>query len=338
MSIFQEFQYWLEQNPQILNALLPQQQQASSSARDMNEVMLTGQPIVSQPLVTTGDQKVEGVTTYPQETVDTIDDQDVSGIGKEIYDQETIVDVDNQNISEPVGTQGVTEPVNIQDVDVIADQDVTKVINSANQGVDEVVNIQSSDVIAEQQTTGKVVDNQEEINKAINEEVINSQRVDEAVASQIKEVINDQEVTELITSEGVNKPVSVQGPSKDIDSQQLVNNDQAPKTDQSGVLDSSQADQSAVLLPVIDIPQDSASHELVGTLHHSKSLQEQEDIWQSSFMLTQPSCIKCPGELRSLWREPSGSKASTQPLQHYTSSLNLDQVSYDVIITSSQYH
>ena len=321
----------MEQNPEILSALLPYHQHAdvSSSTQDMNEVMLTGQAVVNQSSASGDGQRV--VTTCHQETVDVINDQGVHVIHKGTYDQVTVVDIDDQKSFEPVTTQEVTESINTQDGKLI-DQDVTDLISSASQGIDDAINDQDSNMVADQQTAIQIVDNQGDMNVTVNQELaVDSQRVDQTVTGQ---AVIDQEVTELVSNEGVDESVNIQRISADIDNQQpqaLVNDSQTHEINQSGILDN-QVDQPAVLLPTMGIPQDSASHDLVNTPQRSKSLLEQTDIWQSSFVLTQPSCIKCPGELRSLWREPvMDNKASTQPLQHYVLSSNSDQVSCDVV-------
>lgn len=322
----------MEQNPQILNALLPQQPQTDGD--DMSEVTLTGQTIMSQPLAASS-HRVEGVTMYHQGTevsnnqgdssvADQIKEEvSIEDISREIHDQ-NISDVDDQKGSELVGTQEVIdESRSSQNANVLADQGIVEVVNSASQVVSKIVGSQDSDVVDQQATDqdiNKMVDNQAEV---IDQEVINSESVSEA---QIKEVVNDQEVTELVTSEG-DQTINIQTTSEVIDSDLMVNNSQTSITDQSDVLANSQINQSVPFLPTVDASQDSPSHDVVDTPHHSKSTLEQDDIWQSSFILTQPSCVNCPSELRLLWREPlMNSKVSTQPLLHYTSSLNTDQV------------
>ena len=332
---------------------------ASSSTQDGDEVTLTGQVIVSQPLVTDG-HKVEGVISHHQETAEVINSQDLSNVivsqvtgevvpNQEIYDQDVVssdqdvvssdqdvvpVDqdvtevVNDQTSAEPVSDHEVIDSITSQNIKVIADQpdqEATTLISIANQVVNEVVSGQDGDVFIDQATDqatdqdiDKVNDHQEDINKPVDQEVVNSQRVVEAVTSQVKEVVNNQEVTELVDAQ--------------VDSQEpnlLVNADQSSVTNQSGVVDSNQTIQPPSL--PLNIPQDLASHDVIDTPHHSKSSLEQDDIWQRSFIITQPSCMNCPSELRSLWREPMVEyKVATQPLLHYA---NSDQVSCcDVIL------
>ena len=297
--------------------------------------MLTGQAIVSQPLVTGGN--VEGITVHHQETVEVIDNQGVDSqattevvSSNEIGDQDVVssdqdmmsgdqdvTETVDQKSAEPVSDQEIIDSITSQNVKVIADQPATTLISIANQVVNEVVSSQNGNVVVDQQATdqdtNKVVDDQEDVNEAVDQEVIVSQGVVEPVTNQVKEVISDQEVTELVNNQ------------ENIDNQDLVNTDQSSVTSQSVMVGSSQISQPPSL--PMNIPQDPASHDVVDTPHHSKSILEQDDIWQSSFIITQPSCINCPSELRSLWREPMvENKVSTQPLQHYTLSLNSDQV------------
>ena len=324
--------------------------------------MLTGQVIVSEPLVT-GGHKAEGITLHHQETAELIDNQGICSVivsqvtgntevasSKEVYDQDVMSSdkdvvsgdqdmvsgdqdvtetVDDQNSAEPVSDQEIIDSITSQNVKVVADQSDQEATSIASQVVNEVVSGQDGDVVDQQATDqdmDKIVDNQEDVNKAVDQEVVNSQGVVEAVTDQVKEMVNDQEVTEL-----VNTQEDSQDPNL------LVNIDQNSVTNQSDVVGISQINQPPSL--PLDIPQDLVSHDVVDTPHHSKSsLEQDDDIWQSSFIITQPSCINCPSELRSLWREPTiQNKVSTQPLQHYTLSLNSDQViCCDVIyITSS---
>ena len=307
--------------------------------------MLTGQAIVCQPLIADG-HKVEGVILHHQETVEVINSQGFSNVtvsqvtgttevapSQEIYDQDVVsIDqnvmsggqdvvsgdqdvteaVNDQNSPEPVSDQVIIDSITSENVEVVADQpdqEATTLISSANQVADEVV---SGPVIVDQQVTvqdiDKMNDHQEDINKAVGQEIVNSQGVNEAITSQIIEVVNNQDVTELVNTQEHSQEPNL-----------LVNADQSSIPNQSGVVNSNQLPS----LP-ISIPQDFASHDVVDTPHHSKTLLEQDDIWQNSFILTQPSCMNCPSELRSLWREPMVEyKVATQPLLHYT---NSDQV------------
>lgn len=290
--------------------------------------MMIGQAVVSEPLVT-GDHRVE-----------VINDQSVSQITEDVSNQDVNKESSDQDVAgdqasmEPVSTQEIIDLVADQDVNVSTDQGVTELTSNVSQGTDEIVNTVGDDTIVDQPATGqdsdKPVDNQEQL---VDQEVFDDQRVDETVTSQIKEAVNDQEVTDLITTEGIN---NIQTTGEEIDSQNMIaTNAQPPVTDQPGSTDHSQINQSPAPLPSVHILQDPASPDLVDTPYHNRSILEQQDIWQSSFILTQPSCINCPSELRSLWREPvMNSKVITQPLQHYTSSLNSDQVSCsdDVIL------
>ena len=397
--------------------MLPQgKTEASAPTEDANEVILIGQAVVNEHVVT-GGHRVE-VTTYHQEVVGMVNDQSFHSItsqfteisedlssyssSKEILDQDTHdqdahdqdthdqdthdqdthdqdthdqdthdqdahdqgthdqdthdqgtndqdKEVDDQKSVDPVSTQDV---VSSQDDKVIADQGIVKSVVSTSP---EIVKSQEAVLIADQKVTGQdfdnVVDHKKEFNEAVHQEVVNSQRGDETAASQIKEVvidhneaiidqdeaIIDQEVTELVTTEGMDNIQEAREDVNDQDIDVLVNDNQAPATDQSDVL--SKINQPAPFLPTIDMSQGPVSPDIVDTPHHSKSLLEQDDIWQSSFILTQPSCLKCPSELRSLWREPlMDSKVTTQPLQHYMLSVNSDQVSrHDVILHHRDY-
>ena len=293
--------------------------------------MMIGQAVVSEPRVT-GDHRVEVINDQSvSQITEDVPNQDVS---KESSDQDIAKEVGDQASMEPVSTQEIIGSVTNQDVNVSTDQGVTELTGNVSQGVDEIVSTIGDDTIVDQAATGqdtdKTVDIQEQL---INQEIFDDQRADETVTSQIKEAVSDQEVTDLITTEGIN---NVQTTGEEIDNQNIIaTNAQPPVTDQSGSMDDSHINQSPALLPSVHILQDPASPDLVDTPHHSRGMLEQEDIWQASFILTQPSCINCPSELRSLWREPvMDSKVSTQPLQHYTSSLNSDQVSCndDVIL------
>lgn len=323
----------------------------SSSAQDGDEVTLTGQAIVSQPLVTDG-HKVEGVVLHHQESVEVINsqgfssvivsqvtgtievapikeinnpevissdqnvvsvDQDVVSVDQGVVsvDQDVTEAVNEQNSAGPVSDHEVVDSITSQNIKMVADQpdqEATTLITIANQVVDEVVSSQDGDVVVDQQASvqniDKMIDNQE----VVDQEVVNSQGVDETVTGQVKEVVNNQEVTELVNAQEDSQEPNV-----------LVNIDQGSVTNQSGVVNSNQSPS----LP-INIPQDLASLDVVDTPHHSKSSLEQDDVWQNSFIITQPSCMNCPSELQSLWREPLVEyKVATQPLLHYT---NSDQV------------
>jgi len=316
-------------------------QEVINSQMHMVNVVTTQKVVSDQG---SGEQSFSQII-YSKETTEEVSSEDVSG---EILDQE----IDNQKVTEP-STQEVIETVNNQDDKAMADQEVTKLVNSTGQQFDEVIKSQDGDVVAEQ-TTGQEISKVNNNEEGIDHEVVNSQGVNETATTQVKEVVDDQaddqEVTKLasnerinrmvndqgignLTSQDANSTVNIQGTGEELDTQLVFIDNQAFETDQSAMLANSQLDQSAVVLPPIDISQDTASHDIVDTPHHSKSLLEQHDIWHSSFVLTQPSCMKCPTELRSLWREPvMENKVSTQPLQHYTLSVNSDQVSCDVIL------
>ena len=296
---------------------------------------MTGQTVLSELLLPSDRSRVEVISDQNVgNTTGQIPDVCNQDVSIELSDQDI---VDDQANMEPVRTQEISDSVTHQDVKVTADQGVTELTDhdSASQGVDETVNITGDNVSVDQPTTGqdtdKVVGNQEQFidQEVFDDQKVDDQKVDETITSQIKGAVNDQEVKDQITTEVIN---NIQG-TDEIDNQNMLTNNTPPPpvTDQSGSIDISQISQSPAFLPSVPILQDPASPDLVDTPHYSKGMLEQgTDIWQSSFILTQPSCIDCPSELRSLWREPvMDNKIYTVPLQHYSLSSNSDQVSYN---------
>ena len=286
---------------------------------------LSGQAVTTEPLLTAS-QKVEALTVHCQEAAEEINSQSFSDHitiscvteGISCKDQDVTKAVDDQKGIELQETIDSISDHNVWQVD---DQGVTTLTSS------EVVSKTEPDdsVIIDQQATGQDIDeldrDQEAINKANNQEVVDSQDTPEPIISTIEEAVYDQEIIDLVSVQVTNEEADNQEPNL------LVNIDQ-------DVVNSSEINQTVTLPSPMDIPQDSASHDIVDTPHHSKSSLEQWDIWQNSFILTQPSCMNCSSELQSLWREPTlENKVSTQPLQHYTLSVKSDQVSsHDVIL------
>ena len=321
----------MEQNPQILNTLLPQGKlNVTSSTEDMSEVTLTGQAVATEPLLT-AHQKVEALTVYHQETAKEINSQSIDGniTISQVTDVTEGISCKNQDVTEAVDDQKSTKPletidsVSDQNVRFVDDLGVTTLTNS------EVVSKTDSDqddcVIVDQQTASQDIDklghDQEAIDEAFNQEVVGSQDAPEPVTCGVEEAVNDQEVVDLVSVQVINEETDNQEPNL------LVNIDQ-------DVVNNSESNQTVTLPPLMDIPQDSASHDIMNTPHHNKSSLEQWDIWQNSFILTQPSCMNCSSELRSLWSEPTlETKLPTQPLQYHTLSVNSDQVSYHDVLS-----
>ena len=289
----------------------------------MSEVTLTGQAVATERLLR-DHQKAEALTVHHQETPEISSHSIIENInisqatevteGISCKDQDVTEAVDDQKSTEPLETIYSVSDRNIRLVD---DQGVTTLTSS------EVVSKTNSDqddsVIVDQQTTGQDIDklghNQEAINEAFNQEVVSSQDAPEPITCGVEEAVNNQEAVDLVSVQVISEETDNQEPNM------LVNIDQ-------DVVNNSEINQTVTLPPSRDIPQDSASHDIMDMPHHSKSSLEQWDIWQNSFILTQPSCMNCSSELRSLWNEPTlETKLPTQPLQYHTLSVNSDQVS-----------
>ena len=249
----------MEQNPHILNALLPLQQNSNDTSsivinQEVNEPSVTGQP-VSEVMVASQMISIE---------------------------QKVNKSIDNQ-----------------EDIKVMA-----------SQSVDEVVNAPFNSSLRSNQESGEVIDVEEtDVDQSVKEEATD-QGVSKSQES--NDVASIEETSEAATNLGANEAVNTQ---ETFNTQETVNSQDAGYAQA--------ATHSEDVLPLTSNSQDMILGDLMDTPHHKTLL----DLWQHSFVLTYPSCVDCSSEARLLWHEPVMDKTPTHPLQHYTSSVNSDQVS-----------
>jgi len=282
----------LEQNPHILNALLPLQQDRNDAS---SIVISQGPPVTGQPV---SEVIVASQISVEQNINESIDNQEDTGV------------MASQSISSK-SNQGSGEVIDFElDQSEVTDQ-------GGSQESYDVGGIEESSEVAASLRTDKAVNTLETINTHVSQETVSTH---ETVNSQ--EMINAQEA--ISNQEMVNAQETVSS-QETINAQETVISQEIVNTHNSQE-DTSYTTQavtsSEVVLPPTNNFQDMILGDVMDTPQHKTLL----DLWQHSFVLTHPSCVDCPSEARLLWHEPVMDRTPTHPLQHYTSSVNSDQV------------